>query len=151
MNPWVIAFPCLMYSGSVGTCLTLAVTLRANTTNSAMGIMYIHQTSQPNDNIWNAGAVNFGLPYFLLSLPLNILITFMIVIRLVLRSRRTRNATGSLASIGELYRTVATMLIESSALYALSSFLVIGPFIAKSCATNMLLPVLAETQVRAFL
>ena len=150
MNPWVIAFPCLAYFGSVGTYFNLAVMLWANVVNIAMGIMFIYQTAQPNGSVWNTDAVNFGLPYFLLSLPLNILITLMIVVRLVVHSRRTRNATGSLATISKLYRTVATMLIESSALYALSSFLVVGPLIAKSCATNMFLPILAETQVRPF-
>ena len=130
--------------------LHLAATLWANVVYTVTGIMCVYKTAQPNDNIWTTGAINPGLPYLLLSLPLNILITLMIVIRLILHSRRTRNATGSLASIGKLYRTVATMLIESSALYSLSSFVVIGPMIANFGATNMFLSILAEVQVCAF-
>ena len=42
------------------------------------------------------------------------------------------------------------MLIESSALFAVSSLLVIGPLIAKSPLMDLFLPILAETQVRVF-
>jgi len=42
------------------------------------------------------------------------------------------------------------MLIESSALFAVSSLLVIGPMVAKSPLMDLFLPILAETQVRAF-
>ena len=112
--------------------------------------MVLNQAARPSGTIQNTSPVAFGLPYFLISLPLNVLLTLMIVVRLVLHSRRTRNTTGALARIGGVYRTVATMLIESSALYAMSSLLVIGPLVAKHWAAVMFLPILAETQVRAF-
>ncbi|KAF9646468.1 hypothetical protein BDM02DRAFT_3012112 [Thelephora ganbajun] len=133
MNYWVIAFPFLMYLASVG-----------------MGIMLIYQTSQPNSSIWNSVAINFGLPYFSISLSLNILLTLMIVGRLILHSRNIRNAMGVPAGASGLYRAIVTMLIESSALYAVNSLLFVGPWGANSHVADIFLPILAETQVRAF-
>ena len=88
----------------------------------------------------------FSLPYFAISISLNILLTLMIVIRLVLHSRDIRAATGAPSRFIGLYKTVVTMLIECSALYTVTSLLVVGPNIG-----NIFLPILAEAQVRASL
>ena len=42
------------------------------------------------------------------------------------------------------------MLVESSALFTVSSVLVIGPWAAANAIANVFVRVLAETQVRAF-
>jgi uncharacterized membrane protein YgcG len=131
-NYWVIVFPCLVYLASV-----------------AMGIILIYQTSQPDSSIWNSVAINFGLPYFSISLSLNILLTLMIVGRLILHSRNIRKAMGVPAGATGLYKAVITMLIESSALYAASSILFVAPWGAKSHVADIFLPILAETQVIA--
>ena len=89
------------------------------------------------------------LPYISISLSLNILLTLMIVVRLVLHGRNVRAATGSPVGISGLYKTIATMLIESSALFAVSSVLVIGVMAVDSPLTNTFSPALAETQARA--
>jgi hypothetical protein len=122
--------------------------LRANT-DIAMGIVFIYQTSQPDSSIWNSVAINFGLPYFSISIALNILLTLMIVTRLVLHNRNVRSAMGAPPGISGLYMAAVTMLIESSALYAVNSLLFIGPWAATSHAADLFLPILAETQVRA--
>lgn len=115
-----------------------------------MGIMLIYQTSQPNSSIWNSIAINFGLPYFSISLSLNILLTLMIVIRLVLHSRNIRTAMEAPSGATGLYKAIVTMLIESSAIYAANSLLFVGPWGAGSHVADIFLPILAETQVRAF-
>jgi len=151
MNLWVIAFPCLMYLSSVGTCIgsyNSVVTLLADDITIAMGVMFIYQTSQPNSSIWNSIAINFGLPYFSISISLNVLLTLMIVIRLALHSRNIRAAMGAPAGLSGLYKAIVTMLIESSALYAVNSLLFIGPWGAGNHAADIFLPILAETQVR---
>jgi hypothetical protein len=127
-----------------------AAVLSANVVNVAMGIVFIYQTSQPDSSIWNSVAINFGLPYFSISVALNILLTIMIVTRLVLHSRNIRAAVGAPPGISGLYKAIVTMLVESSALYAVNSLLFIGPWGAKSHAADIFLPILAETQVRAF-
>ena len=98
---------------------------------------------------WKTFTIRYSIPYFSVSISLNVLLTLMIIIRLVLHSRNTRTAAAALAGIGGLYKTIINMLIESSALYAVSSLLVIGTFASGSCAADVFLPILAETQVRA--
>jgi len=92
----------------------------------------------------------YGVPYLSISVSLNVLLTLMIVIRLVLHSREIHATLGTPGGISGLYKTIASMLIESSALYTVSSLLVIGPMAADSVAVNIFYPVLAEAQVRSF-
>ena len=75
----------------------------------------------------------------------------MIVIRLVLHMRIIRTTKGSPSVHSGLYKGIVTMLIESSALYAVNSLLFIGPWGAGNHASDIFLPILAQTQVRAFL
>jgi len=119
--------------------------------NIAMGVVFIYQTSQPESSIWNNVAISFGLPYFSISVGLNVLLTIMIVTRLVLHSRNVRSAMGAPVGISGLYKAIVTMLIESSALYAVNSLLFIGPWGAGSHIADIFVPILAETQVRACL
>lgn len=92
--------------------------------------------------------LHFGLPYLSISISLNVLLTLMIVVRLVLHSRSIRAAMGTSSGIGSLYRATVAMLIESSALYAVSSLLVIGLWVARGGAAEIFLPILCEAQVR---
>ena len=73
----------------------------------------------------------------------------MIVIRLTLHTRTTRVAVG-LTGMGGLYKAITTMLIESCSLYALSTLLVILPYVSAEYVMHIFFPILAETQVRAF-
>ena len=90
------------------------------------------------------------LSYLSISISLNVLLTLMIVIRLILYTRNTCNAMGA-SGIGGMCKAIATMLIESCALYAVSSLLVIIPMAIQNFVMDVFFPILAETQVRAFL
>ena len=92
----------------------------------------------------------YGIPYLSISVSLNVILTTMIVVRLVLHSRDIRTTLGAPGGVGGLYKAIAAMMIESSALYTVSSLLVLGPMAANDMAVNIFYPVLAETQVRAF-
>jgi len=107
------------------------------------------------------GLSKFSVPHLSISVSLNVLLTLMIVIRLILHGRQIRTATGSAFGITGLYKTVSTMLVESCALFAVSSLVVIGALAAHSSSNDgvffpgiytvdIFFPVLAETQVRAF-
>ena len=108
-----------------------------------MGILFTFQTAERSNSNWP------GLAYFSVSLSLNVLLTLMIVIRLILHTRNTRNALG-IAGIGGLCKTVVTMLIESCALYAVGSVLVIGPWSVQNTVASIFLVILSQTQVRTF-
>jgi len=147
MNRWVIAIPFLMYLSSVGEHFSsprTAVTVEANVDNIATGIVLLCPSEGAVSDIWT------GLVYFSISLSLNILLTLMIVIRLILHGRNIRAATGSPAGVSGLYKTIATMLIESSAIFAVSSLLYIGLMAAENPVMDLVSPILAETQVCAF-
>jgi len=114
-----------------------------------MGIMtFIRRSSRPGTTIWNSVTFNFAVPYLSISISLNVLLTLMIVGRLVLHSRNVRIATGSPDGVGGWYKTTVTMLVESSALYAVSSLLVVGW--ASTGTVNAFIPILCQTQVRGF-
>ena len=115
--------------------------------NIAMGIAlnyWVAKGGVANALVWWS-----TLPYYSISLALDILLTLMIIIRLVLLVRKTRTALGRTGA-GGLCRAIITMLIESCVLYAVSLLLVIGLFIAKSGASEIFIPILSETQVCAF-
>ena len=91
-----------------------------------------------------------GFSYFPISLSLNILLTLMIVIRLILHTRSIRTTMG-ISGIGGSYKATVTMLVESSALFAVSSLLVTASLGAESYIVETFYPILSETQVHAFL
>jgi len=148
MNRWVMAFPFLMYLGSVGACPSSTQTtmmLKANVDNIATGILTIFYTIVEERDLSNAQST---LPYLVISLSLNIILTLMIVVRLFLLDRSVRATTGSPGGISGLYKTISTMLIESSALFAVSSLLVIAPLAAGNLVAKAFYSILAQTQVR---
>ena len=107
-----------------------------------MGIVLVYQNAEVDGSTWS------GLPYYSISISLDVLLTLMIVIRLALHTRNVRNTMG-IAGIGGLSKAIITMLIESCALYAVSSLLVLGPLGARNTAEAIFVPILTETQVCA--
>ena len=113
-----------------------------------MGILVVYQSL--TSSTWITVYPNFVLLYFSISSPLIIILTLTIVIRLVLHARNIHADMGVPAGISRSYEVTADILIESSALHAVSSLLVLGLWLAASNAVEIFLPILAETQVRAF-
>ena len=106
-----------------------------------MGIVLIRQNTEVTGSMWSA------VPYLSISLSLDTLLTLLIVTRLIVYTKNIRTTTGG-TGIGGLCKAIITMLIESCALYAVSSLLVIGPWGAGSNAANIFFFVLTQTQVR---
>ena len=148
MNLWVVAIPILMLLGSVGTHLNssrTALTFEVDISNLGTGIVFLYPIGGSLSQIWS------GLVYFSISLSLNILLTLMIVIRLIVYGRNIRAATGSPVGVNGLYKTIATILVESSAIFAVTSVLYIGLMAVDSPVMDLISPILCETQVRALL
>ena len=135
--------------------------LWANAINVGMGIVVLYCQHLGYTDYFPV-IPRFGIPYLLISVSLNVLLTLMIVIRLILHGGNTRTATGSAAGISGLCKAVSTMLIESCALFAVSSLAVVVALVRARYYKNqdnsspglyvleVLFPILAETQVRAF-
>ena len=107
----------------------------------------IRRSLRPDSSIQKSIAFDFSVPYYSISVSLNVLLTLMIVVRLVLHSRNVGTAMGSPRGFGGLYKTIITMLVESSALYAVSSVLVVAQ--RNSGIVHTFSPILCQTQVRA--
>lgn len=132
-NYWIIAFPCLMFLASM-----------------SMGIAFIYQLSRPDSITQSSLSVaHFGTPFISISLALNLVLTLMIVVRLLRYNRNVRNALGTSAGISGMCKAVATILIESYALYAINFILYIRPYGTTSIFQFLFWPILAETQVIA--
>jgi len=150
MNLWVVAFPFLMLLGSFGTYFSPKKPMGvvwANIVNVALGIVtLVYQSSGVTNAVWGSFVSHPTAPYLSVSIPLNVLLTLMIAIRLVLHGKNIRANAGPPGILG-LYKTIVTMLVESSSLYAVSSLLVIAE--GGSRIAYIFLPILAETQVRS--
>ena len=94
---------------------------------------------------------SFNYLCYPISLSLTLLLTLMIIVRLVLHSRNMRDAMGSGVNGSKLYKAIATMIVESYALYAVSFIVVIALMDAKSYMELIFDPILAGAQVRFFL
>ena len=108
---------------------TVTVMLWTDPINVGMGIMELYFQYQGCPKAFS-GLLMFGVPYLSISASLNILLTLMIVIRLALHSRNIHAVTGSPVRIGGLCKEISTMLIESCAIFTVSSLAVIGALIA---------------------
>ncbi len=106
--------------------------------------MTIFQSSKPNAGIWNSVTIDFALPYFSLSTSLNVLLTLLISSRLFVHQMWIRKNVGSMRLP---YGSIIALLVESSAIYAVSSLLFIGCYGAGSLVSAVFLPILSQTQV----
>jgi len=108
---YVIAFPALM--------------LLANT---AMGIMFGIETCSPEGSgLFGSGTASFAIPYFAISLSLNIILTLLIVGKIWFHQREMAKAFGN-KNFGRYYSVIVMMFIESAAMYSIISILVLVTF-----------------------
>ena len=116
---------------------------KANDDNIATGILSLC----PWEPV--ASSAPWNLAYLSTSLSLNVILTLMIVGFLLLARRRIRRVM-KIDEHGWLFRRAHIVVVESSAIFAVSSLLVIGPWVTGSPIMFLFLPALAEIQVRTF-
>lgn len=95
---------------------------------AALGILELVSAFKPGGFFFSGKAVNFGLPYYSITVSMNIIVTALICTRLFYMSKQVRAALGS--QNAKLYTSVAAMLIESAAPYTAMGILFL-PFYAK--------------------
>ena len=118
----------------------------------ATGILSTYQRSGLRFN--DRALANFHVSYLSISLSLNVLLTLMIVIRLIVHIRDVQKTTRDLNGSNRLYTTAATvvtMLIESSALYAVTLVLFVVPYTRDSSVSAIFSAAIGPMQVRAAL
>lgn len=114
-----------------------------------MGIATDYELAQPNSVAQNSVAIfHFGVAYFSITLSLNVVLTLMIATRLFIHNRKIQNIPETSVLTSRTHMTVATMLIESCALYAVTLLLYIVPWgDSGSYVEYIFLPLLADVQV----
>lgn len=112
-----------------------------------MGVLWLIQISQtgPFEN----SAINWTIPYFTLSLSLNVLVTIAIVLRLLSYRHRITNVLGS--SHGSQYTSIAAMIVESAAIFSAFSICFLVPFALSSSISSIFLQALGQVQISATL
>jgi len=90
-----MAFPVLLYLGSV-----------------AMGITTTIQSGLPNGDFFEGTTVNFGIPWIVLTIVFNILVTLMISVRLLGMHRKVNRIVGK--EVTRRYTGLLAILVESA-------------------------------------
>lgn len=110
---------------------------------TVLSILTLIQSATPNSNPWQA--VQFVVPYFASSVALNLALTLMITGRLVYIRKRLSGPLGGSSQ----YLSLASMLIESSALYSVTGIITVVGFATESTVAIWIVPLLGEVMVRA--
>ena len=110
-----------------------------------MGVLWTLQSSQPGLSFYSALPMAYGTSYYAISLSINIVLTILITIRL-LQYRRT-----VMASMPEEharhYLSLATVLVESAALYSVFALLFLITYAANNPTNQAWLGVAQAAQV----
>lgn len=94
---------------------------------AALTVIQIIIAVEPHSDFFRGRTVNFGTPYYSITLAYNITVTLLIVIRLRKLSRSVTDALGH--ANARIYTNVSAMLIESAAPYALFGIAWIVPYV----------------------
>ncbi|KAI0258510.1 hypothetical protein BC834DRAFT_835454 [Gloeopeniophorella convolvens] len=123
----IMAFPCLIYTGSIVT-----------------GVFWLKQLSTFSP--YGSSGVNWTIPCLSISLALNILVSIAIVLRLLVYRRRIASVMGQ--HHGSQYTSIAAMIIESASIYSAFSIFFLVPFGMNSPVSEIVLQSLSEIQAR---
>ncbi|KLO16594.1 hypothetical protein SCHPADRAFT_847980 [Schizopora paradoxa] len=110
-----------------------------------VGILFLLQLSATSPFV--SSGINWTIPYFSISLAINIFVTIAIVARLLLFRRRIASVLGP--NHGSQYTSVAAMIIESAALFSVFSILFLVPFGLNSSVSQIFLQSMGQVQACA--
>ncbi|KAL1736337.1 hypothetical protein FB107DRAFT_221861 [Schizophyllum commune] len=135
----------VIYNGSqYPIYLFLTVPICMYITSFVLGILWLKQVGTADQSPWDSSGINFTIPYYSMSLALNILVTLLIVARLMLYRRRVRSALGS--THGMHYTSLAAMVVESAGIYSAYSLLFLVPFAMNHPLAQLFLQGLSPVQ-----
>ena len=112
-----------------------------------MSIMTVFQIAQLTNNFFAGVTHSFTLPYFALSVSLNLLLSLMIAGRLLAMRAQMRAALGREHT--RLYTSVSAVIIEAAAIYAATSIWFIATFSLGSPLLEVVLPLHFQVMVRS--
>ncbi|EAU92219.1 hypothetical protein CC1G_10105 [Coprinopsis cinerea okayama7 len=112
-NIYVLILPCLAYLCAF-----------------ALAIIQLVTAAMPGASLFNGKSINFGVPYYTITISLNVVITSLICYRLRRLSKTVSQALGR--DNARMYTSVAAMLVESAAPYSLVGIMFLIPYALES-------------------
>jgi len=112
-----------------------------------MGTLWTLQSSQPGLSLYSALPLAYGTSYYVISLSVNIVLTVLITVRLLLYRRRAC-VVGIIEDKGKHYISLATIFVESAALYSVTALVFIVTYAVGNPANQVFLAVASAAQVR---
>ncbi|EMD34971.1 hypothetical protein CERSUDRAFT_124979 [Gelatoporia subvermispora B] len=112
--------------------------------SAAMSALFTTQAALPNSSIWANGTRNFAVPFWSLSMSLNILLTILLAIKLLYMRRIIVATIGP--QHGKMYTDITAMIIECALPYALVSLVFIVLYGIGNTAETLFLPLLAQVE-----
>jgi hypothetical protein len=93
---------------------------------AALSIIELVLAGKPNGDFFHGKTINFGTPYYTITIAFNIVVTLLIVFRLRRLGKVVSGAVGT--DSAKVYTSVASMLIESAAPYSLVGIMFLIPY-----------------------
>ncbi|KLO05655.1 hypothetical protein SCHPADRAFT_946726 [Schizopora paradoxa] len=107
--------------------------------STVLGALATFQAAAPGSTFWSHTTVILILPYWSLSVSLNILISLAIVVRLLTSRRSVTKTLG--AEHAKMYTSISAMIVESAAINSVTGLILIICYARESNVQNLLLPV----------
>ncbi|EMD34961.1 hypothetical protein CERSUDRAFT_116481 [Gelatoporia subvermispora B] len=112
--------------------------------STVLSVLSTFQAALPNSSLWANNTLDFSVPFWSLSMSLNILLTILLVTRLLYMRRRIIATLGR--QYGQMYTGIAAMIVESALPYALVSFIFVVLYGLNNTAANLFIPLVSQVQ-----
>ncbi|XP_006455950.1 hypothetical protein AGABI2DRAFT_180778 [Agaricus bisporus var. bisporus H97] len=109
----------------------------------ALSLILIVMLCIPGITLWSTISIDLAIPYWSISIALNVIITTCIASRLLYMRYQIRRAT---VGSGSEYISITSMMIESAVLYTVNGLIFLVSYAVNSPVQNLALPVLGQTQ-----
>lgn len=136
----------MTYIVGLGECSSLDPTYISLTGLPVFAILELVASFKPGGFFFGKKSVNFGIPYYALTISLNIIVTSLICLRLFSLSRVVRQTMGE--AHARTYTSVAAIMVESAAPYSLFGIAFLIPYARGSLVSITFGQVWAKITVR---
>ncbi|KAJ3567409.1 hypothetical protein NP233_g6390 [Leucocoprinus birnbaumii] len=137
INSWLQ--DCLLLTEDVVLCRFLYAEL---TTPPALSLVLIKLLCLPGITLWSEISIKFAIPYWAVSISLNVIITACISLKLLYLRKIS-------LGLGAEYVSVTAMLVESAALYTSNGLIFVISYAFSSPIQHIALPLLGQMQTIA--
>ncbi len=93
-----------------------------------MAIIQLVVAGKPGGNFFGGKSINFGTPYYAITIGLNVVITILIYARLLRLINALNRSAATNTESPKPYSRLASVFIESAALYRLAGIMFLVPY-----------------------